>query len=170
MFYEYDRNSAVSYAKRWALDRNPKYKDYELWGGNCTNFISQSIHAGLIPFDYEGNNIMKQWYWHSDISRTPSWTGSEPFYQYLINNNNSNTSNFGVYARLAEYDELEIGDVIQLVENNKAYHTMIITDVIFEDGEIYDYLISQNTYDLLDYPLSLKVGERRYIKILGYYK
>ena len=26
------------------------------------------------------------------------------------------------------------------------------------------------TYDLLDYPLSLKVGERRYLKIFGYYK
>lgn len=170
MFYEYNRESAVSYAKRWALDRNPQYKDYDPWGGNCTNFISQSIHAGLIPFDYEGNNIMKQWYWHNDSSRTPSWTGSEPFYQYLINNNNSKTSNFGVYARLAEYDELEIGDLVQLVKDDKAYHTMIITDVIYEDDEVSDYLISQNTYDLLDYPLSLKVGERRYIKILGYYK
>lgn len=170
MFYEYNRQSAVDYARRWALDRNPKYKDYELWGGNCTNFISQCLFAGKIPMDNSGDNIMKQWYWYSDSSRTPSWTGSEPFYQYLINNNKNSSSNYGVYAKLADYDELEIGDIVQLIQDNKAYHNMIITEVILDGDEISDYLICQNTYDLLDYPLSLKVGERRYIKILGYYK
>ena len=41
VFYEYNREAAVSYARRWALGRNPAYMDYELWGGDCTNFISQ---------------------------------------------------------------------------------------------------------------------------------
>ena len=170
MFYEYDRIAAVEYARRWALDRNPNFKDYEEFGGNCTNFISQCINAGGIPMDHQGNNIMKQWYWYSDKNRTPSWTGSQPFFEYLINNNNDDTDNFGVYASESTYDELELGDLVQLIENGRAYHTMIISRILLDGDEVYDYLVCQNTYDLLDYPLSLKVGERRYLKIFGYYK
>ena len=120
--------------------------------------------------DHQGNNIMKQWYWYSDKNRTPSWTGSQPFFEYLINNNNDDTDNFGVYASESTYDELELGDLVQLIENGRAYHTMIISRILLDGDEVYDYLVCQNTYDLLDYPLSLKVGERRYLKIFGYYK
>lgn len=162
----YDREKARDYARKWALSRNPAYHDYEEWGGNCTNFISQCVHAGKIPFDNQPPYI---WYWYSDYSRTPSWTSAEAFYQYLINNNTSKTQNFGVYARNAEYNELEIGDIAQLVYEGKAFHTMMITEVILEDDYLIDYYESQNTYDLLDYPLSMKAGEQRYIKILGYY-
>ena len=169
MFFEYDRISAMEDARRWALSRNPRFKDYENWGGNCTNYISQCINAGKIPMDNRGNNIMKQWYWYEDNKRTPSWTSSQLFFEYCINNNKEDTENFGIYAVETSYDKLELGDIVQLVENNKAYHTMIITNILLNNNEIYDYLICQNTYDLLDYPLSLKVGERRYLKILGYY-
>lgn len=170
MFYEYDRIAAVQYARQWALGRNPKFKDYENWGGNCTNYISQCVNAGGVPMDPYGDNVMKEWYWYSDTNRTPSWTGSQPFFEYFTGNNNDNTNNFGVYAVEASYNELELGDVVQLIKDGKAYHTMIITKVLLDGDYVYDYLVSQNTYDLLDYPLSLKVGERRYLKIFGYYK
>ena len=169
MFFEYDRVAAVEYARKWALSRNHQFKDYEQLGGNCTNYISQCINAGGIPMDSDGNNVMKEWYWYSDNKRTPSWTGAQPFFEYLTSNNTYDTDNFGIYASQVSYDELELGDIIQLVDNNKAYHTMIITRIILDGDNIYDYLICQNTYDLLDYPLSLKVGERRYLKIFGYY-
>ena len=155
----YNRESAAKYAMKWALSRNSAYRDYEEWGGDCTNFISQCVHAGGIPFDHNGNNILKQWYWYSDISRTPSWTGAEPFYKYIIGNNSKDTQNFG------------IGDIVQLVyEDNLAYHNMIISDIILDGDFLVDYLICQHTYDLLNYPLSLKAGDRRYIKIFGYYE
>ena len=64
----------------------------------------------------------------------------------------------------------EIFNVIKNEDINNAYHNMIISEVILEGDYLIDYLICQHTYDLLDYPLSLKEGERRYIKILGYYK
>ena len=168
-FKEYDRLKAVEYAQKWALSRNPKYKDYEQWGGDCTNFISQCVKAGNVPMDNFGKDELKKWYWYSDTNRTPSWTGAEPFYKYIIGNNNSDTNNYGIYARYANYNELELGDIVQLVFENEAYHTMIITGIILDGEYLIDYLICQHTYDLLDYPLSLKEGERRYIKILGYY-
>ncbi|MEG0856256.1 MAG: amidase domain-containing protein [Terrisporobacter sp.] len=170
MFYEYDRMSAVEYATKWALSRNIRFTDYSEMGGDCTNFISQCINAGKIPMDKVGNNIIEQWYWYSDKERTPSWSGADFFYNYLTRNNKENTSKFGVYARLAKYEELELGDIVQLIENNEAYHNMIITDIITENGQVIDYLVCQHTMDLLNYPLSLKIGEQRYIKIIGYYK
>ena len=66
MFFEYDRVAAVEYARKWALSSNPQIKDYEQWGGNCTNYISQCINAGGIPMDSDGNNVMKEWYWYSN--------------------------------------------------------------------------------------------------------
>ena len=87
----------------------------------------------------------------------------------MIGNNKENTQNFGVYARVAAYNELELGDIVQLVHEGRGIHTMIVTNIILEGDYLVDYYISQHTYDLLDYPLSLKYGEKRYIKILGYY-
>lgn len=170
MFYEYDRLGAVDYAKTWALKRNPKFIDYSDMGGDCTNYISQCVNAGNINMDKIGSNIMQQWYWYSDKERTPSWTGAEFFYQYFINNNKESTSRFGVFAMATDYSNLDLGDVVQLVENNKAYHTMIVTDVIYYEDVLIDFLVSQHSYDLLDFPLSQKIGEKRFLKILGYYK
>lgn len=165
----YDREKAVEYAQRWALSHNPAYNNYEDYGGDCTNYISQCVKAGNIPFDNDGSDVLKKWYWYSDYSRTPTWTAAEPFYKYIIGNNNENTQNFGVYARLANYNELELGDIVQLIYEGRAYHNMIVTEIILDGDYLVDYLICQHTYDLLNYPLSLKEGERRYIKILGYY-
>lgn len=36
-FIKYNREEATKYATKWALSRNPAYKDYEKWGGDCTN-------------------------------------------------------------------------------------------------------------------------------------
>jgi hypothetical protein len=168
--YIYDRLSAVEYAKKWALGSNPQYKNYKGMGGDCTNFISQCIHAGGIPFDSSKKNSWLNWFWYNDSERTPSWTAAEAFYNYIINNNNENTQNFGVYAKEISKDELELGDIVQLVNEENAYHTMIITEIVEKNGKIVDYLICQHSYDLLDYPLSLKYGQKRYIKIFGYYK
>lgn len=170
-FVRYDRISAVKYATKWALSRNPSYKDYEQWGGDCTNFVSQCLHAGGIPFDNIGNNILKQWYWYDDQNRTPSWTGAQPFYQYVTTNNSRQTQNYGIYAIETNYNQLQLGDVVQLThEDDFAYHNMIITDIILDGNFLIDYLISQHTYDLLNYPLSMKQGQKRYLKILGYYE
>ena len=42
----YQRERAVEYARRWALDRNPLFADFSGIGGNCTNFVSQCVLAG----------------------------------------------------------------------------------------------------------------------------
>ena len=168
---EYDIEKAVAYARKWALDHNPTYANYELYGGDCTNYISQCLRAGNIPFDNIGEHVLKKWYWYSDSSRTPSWTAADAFGRYIIKNNSELTQNHGIYAEVVDYNQLEIGDLIQLVYQGRDYHTMIVTQVILDDRNyLLDYLICQHTEDLLDYPLSEKIGERKYIKIFGYYQ
>lgn len=39
----YNRTKVADYAKQYATKTNPNYKRYNL---NCTNFVSQAIHAG----------------------------------------------------------------------------------------------------------------------------
>ena len=48
----YDRNAAVAYARKWAMDRNPAYYNFDGIGGDCTNFASQSIYAGSKIMNY----------------------------------------------------------------------------------------------------------------------
>ena len=80
---EYDRKKAIRYAKKWAYSRNKKYLDFENIGGDCTNFISQCI--------YEGSKVMNYtkdlgWYYINGNNKSPSWTGVEFLYEFLVNN------------------------------------------------------------------------------------
>lgn len=78
----YDRNLAIGYALKWALDRNPKYYNYDRLGGDCTNFISQCLFAGMSQMNYSSN----PWYYIDANRKSPSWTGVEFLYDFLINN------------------------------------------------------------------------------------
>lgn len=80
---DYDRHLAVSYAKKWAFARNPKYYNYDSIGGDCTNFISQCIYAGSNVMNY---NKVNGWYYINGNNKSPSWTGVEFLYDFLINN------------------------------------------------------------------------------------
>ena len=42
----YDRDRALTYAREWAMSRNPLFIDYTGFGGDCTNFVSQCLVAG----------------------------------------------------------------------------------------------------------------------------
>ena len=77
----YNRENAVTYAKRWALSRNPLFTDYTRLGGNCTNFVSQAILAGSCAMDYSSPF---GWYYASDGDRAPAWTGVEFLYNFLV--------------------------------------------------------------------------------------
>lgn len=48
--HNFDRNSMVNYANKYAYSRNPNYGDFSKLGGDCTNFVSQIIKAGGSTF------------------------------------------------------------------------------------------------------------------------
>ena len=152
----YERENAVRYARKFAFSQNPYFQSFAGIGGNCTNFVSQSIFAGSCQMNYTPTF---GWYYISLSERSPSWTGVEFFYDFITKN-----KGIGPFGREASLDELEIGDVIQLGRNGVGYyHTLIVVGF---DGP--DTLIAAQTDDALDRPLSSYNNDyARYIKIEG---
>ena len=120
MIKEYNRQKAKEYAKEWAFSRNPKYYAFDNLGGDCTNFISQCIFAGSGIMNYTPTT---GWYYINSNKRSPSWTGVEYLYNFLVNN-----TGVGPFAKEISPIQSEIGDIIQLGNSQKFYHSLIIVE------------------------------------------
>ncbi len=152
----YEREKALLYAERYAFSQNPIFGDFRGIGGNCTNFVSQCVYAGTCKMNYTKTF---GWYYISLDERAPAWTGVDYFYNFMTEN-----QGVGPFGKEATRDECEIGDVIQLGnEESGFYHSLII--VGFEGDDI---LIAAQTDDALRRPLSTYTYDNiRFIKILG---
>ncbi|MBO4962425.1 MAG: amidase domain-containing protein [Clostridia bacterium] len=150
----YDRDKAVEYAIKYATTRNPKYYNFDKIGGNCTNYASQCLYAGLPIMNYSANG----WYYNSISNRSPAWTDVNFFYDFLINN-----KSVGPYATKVDISLAEVGDFIQLKNQTRWYHTLVICDLLEND-----ILVCANSIDSLLRPLSTYYfKELRVVKILG---
>ena len=81
---KYNRKKAIEYAQKWAYARNPKYYNFDSVGGDCTSFISQCLYAGTGVMNYNKHN---GWYYINGNNKSPSWSGVEFLYKFLIENN-----------------------------------------------------------------------------------
>jgi hypothetical protein len=157
---EYNRQNAVEYAHRWALDRNPKYLDFDDYGGDCTNFASQVIYAGSRKMNY---TPIYGWYYNSAYDRTPSWTGVEFFHNFLIGNKGA-----GPFAKEVDVSEIRIGDVIQLSFNGNYFQHSPVVVSTGSPVTLDNILISTHTYDRDNYPITnYSYSKIRFIHIVG---
>ena len=108
----YFRERAVTYARKYAFGQNPIFGNFRGIGGNCTNFVSQCIYAGSCVMNYTPTF---GWYYVSLEDRSPSWTGVEFFRNFMVEN-----TDVGPFGREVGQDEIEIGDVIQLGNNEEG--------------------------------------------------
>lgn len=152
----YDRERAYLYAERWAFSRNPLFENYTGIGGDCTNFVSQSIYAGSCVMNYTPTF---GWYYISPTDRAAAWTGVAYFYNFLTTN-----EGIGPYGREVNAGGLEIGDVIQLMrEDGTFYHSLLVTG--FDES---GYLVSAHSNDAFNRPLSsYTFAAARYLHIDG---
>lgn len=151
----YNRTAAVAYARRWALDRNPAYYDFSEIGGDCTNFASQCIYAGARTMNY---TPVMGWNYVSLQKRTPSWSGVEYLYNFLVNN-----KSIGPYAHVISQAEALPGDIVQLgTMSGNFYHSPVITAIT------PIILVAAHSDDSLDRPLSsYNYGALRFLHIDG---
>jgi hypothetical protein len=144
--FEYDRKKALDYAHKWAYKRNPAYYDFEEIGGDCTNFASQVIYAGSGVMNY---TPVYGWYYINSGSRTPSWTGVNFIYDFLVNNKSS-----GPFAEIVDVKDAKPGDIAQLsfVGGGIFNHSPVIvqTGNPVNTGNI---LIAAHTFNCDYYPL-----------------
>ena len=161
----YRADRAVSYARTWALSRNPLFIDFTGFGGNCTNFVSQCILAGGGVMNYTPDF---GWYYTSPEDRAPAWTGVEYFYDFITRAPEFVSRNGGVgpFAEETPRPFIVPGDVIQLAdENGDWYHSMIVSEV--RNEEIY---VCAHSVDSLDRALSTYTYDAiRFLHILGIY-
>lgn len=116
--YYYNRLEAVKYAEYWWDDRNPAYRNFP---DNCTNFVSQCLHAGETPMTGYPN-IRKGW-WQRENQWSWSWAVAHSFYWYLSG------ATTGLRAKVVEKPEdLILGDIIayDFEDDGRWNHTTIV--------------------------------------------
>ncbi len=152
----YNRERAVTYARRWALSRSPLFADFSGIGGNCTNFVSQCIYAGCCTMNYTPTF---GWYYISSEDRAPAWTGVEFLYDFL-----TTSDGVGPFAVPVSRIQVLPGDVIQLADSTgDFYHSLLISEI--QGSQI---LVCSHSADSLDRPLSTyNYATARFLRIEG---
>lgn len=97
------------------------------------------------------------WYYANANNKSPSWTGVEYLYNFLINNKYE-----GPRGILVSKKDVEIGDVIQLSFSSNIYgHTLLITSIDNNDIKICAHTIDSKNRSLDSYSYE----KARFIKI-----
>jgi len=156
----YRRGAAVSYAHRWAFDRNPRYYNFDALGGDCTNFASQVIFAGAGRMNYLPTF---GWYYHTANNRSPSWTGVEYLYQFLIKNEGP-----GPFAVETGPEDIAPGDVIQLSFDGSSFAHSPVVVKTGKPATPDNILVAAHTFNSDNRPLSSYAYKKtRFLHILG---
>lgn len=157
----YDRETAVAYAHRWAYHRNPDYYNFDELGGDCTNFASQCLYAGSGVMNYTPTF---GWYYNSQYSRAPAWTGVEFFYNFLTRKKESP----GPVGRQADMAEVQPGDFVQLrfAAGPFAHNPVVVA--VGSPSSLDSILVAAHSEDSDNRPLSTyPIAEARFLHILG---
>lgn len=159
----YQREKVYEYAKKWAYSRNPNYYNFDPVGGDCTSFASQCIYAGSKIMNYSPN---KGWYYINGNQKSPSWSGVEFLYDFLIHN--QSLGPFGIQLGEENKQALQIGDIAQLSFDGKKYaHTLVITE-IQKVEDLNKIKIASHTFDSFNQPIgNYQFQKIRFIHIQG---
>lgn len=152
----YDREAALAYADRWALSRNPAYLDFSNLGGDCTNFISQCLYAGIGVMNYTPDT---GWYYINGNRKAPAWTAARYLHRFLLNN-----QGVGPYAREMGPGDMVPGDLVQLMNASGVfYHSLLIMRIVGDQ-----IFIATHTLDAYMRPLSsYNYYAASFMKIVG---
>lgn len=154
------RARAVAYAHRWAFSRNPEYANFDLMGGDCTNFVSQCLYAGCRVMNFTPD---VGWYYQSLNDRSAAWTGVQYLFTFLTTNLGP-----GPYGSMLPLEDAEPGDIIQLSFNGSRYaHSLLVTQAGARP-DASNIMLTSHTLDAHNRPLmTYPYQELRLIHIEG---
>ncbi|MBD8070615.1 amidase domain-containing protein [Bacillus sp. PS06] len=115
--YEYNRLAAVKYAERWWNNYNPAFKTFEV---DCTNYVSQCLHAGGVPMN--GYPDQSKGWWMRNNKWSYSWSVAHSLRWHLGGAG-------GVQAKEVDSpQDLLVGDVIcyDFEGDGRFDHTTIV--------------------------------------------
>ena len=156
-YVKYNRSQAIFYALNWWNKRNPKFYDFDDLGGDCTNFVSQCLLYG----GYE--MLPDKWYYSSLNYRSPSWSGVNELYAFLLTNKHQNSPR----GKLVSMEEISEGDIIQMAITSEIFHhTVLVTQVSLPINPD-NIFITCHTNDARNIPLSSYAYQKiRFIKLI----
>jgi hypothetical protein len=170
----YDRINSVKYADKycgipWASGSstkyNKRYTNYSGIGGNCTNYVSQSIgdkEGGGLRFDGTWNTTYRK---YSGSDGSSAWVNADAFKNYLIYSGRGKVLGKGTFkdliSPLPDYpcgaiQKLDLGDVICYAKGRDIDHFAIVTGF---DSHGYP-LVNTNTIDRYHVPWDLGWGDK----------
>ncbi|MEK3887585.1 amidase domain-containing protein [Bacillus sp. FSL K6-3431] len=117
--FVYNRLDAVRYAEKWWNTYNPAYEKFDV---DCTNYISQCLHAGGAPMRAYPNRSKGWWYQNKNWSY--SWSVANALKVYLQG------SKTGLKAKeVTDPLQLKLGDVIcyDFQGDGRFDHNTIVT-------------------------------------------
>lgn len=174
----YDVEKAVEYARKYALDRNREYPEFE---ENCTNFASQCLVAGGIKMQgkedisksnrWKSVNVDDQWYsvseyieehGHRHYNTTLNFVNTNEFIRYFTEERGYELSVYeNTYdGKLDYYQQVSCGDVYILYNvEGEVDHIGLITGI----GDMNVYYCA-NTSDKRDYS-AFNISDMLYPKI-----
>ncbi|MFA5524216.1 MAG: amidase domain-containing protein [Tissierellales bacterium] len=138
------RMKAVKYADEfcgaaslpeYGFKYNPKYKNYNSLGGDCTNFASQVMHAG----GFKRNDTWN----YSNGSGSKAWVNAQAFKNYMLYSGRASLITSGNYDKVlkASYKLLP-GDIIAYEKKGTIAHISVITGI---DSKGYALVNSHNS-------------------------
>lgn len=161
----YSATSAVNYAREYATDYNTaEYPSFKFAGGDCTNFVSQCLHAGGKSMDgtctsagvYQDISdwFMKKieyqdsWSYMVDYGYSTSWVNAGDFKTYWLSRCDGYSYETDVDGIISACSK---GDIVQLCDENTRvpYHSIIVT---YKSGTTAKYC--GHSSDRLDYAIS----------------
>ncbi|MFJ3230044.1 amidase domain-containing protein [Streptomyces sp. NPDC086787] len=118
----YDYNAMVAYATKYWKNYNTAYPDFngQGAGGDCTNFVSQSLKAGGWKHVPGYTNDFHKWFGNADI-QSDSFIGVNEFSWFALSSKR--------VTSLANVYQMDLGDVLQMDFNKDGSkdHSMIVT-------------------------------------------
>lgn len=120
----YNRQQAVAYAERYWNSHNPAFHFFP--EDDCTNYISQCLHAGGFPMEFSKSRARGWWYRNGSWSY--SWVIANSLYWYLKRKAQS----------VSQAQDLQLGDVISVdFEGDGRWNHSGIVTYKDENGEPY---------------------------------
>lgn len=148
--YSYNRQAAVDYAKVNAYNNVPGSWLYQFHGGDCTNFVSQSLYlAGGWP--ERGTQWAPQYQWYFDgvfnSQHSNSWTVVGEFGDFITTSGRGTKVSFSHNDVWARPTQFTTGDILQAdwTGDGSWDHTMMITGITGNDVSV-----TQHTHNELD--------------------
>lgn len=123
-----NRSAMFTYMRNNYNKRPARWGDFDDYGGDCTNFVSQILYAGTGGVMDSSGDL--KWFYKSYSDRSSSWTSVNALYNYLTRNKGRGPQGILASGTILNYS-MKPGDIIQ---------------IDFQSDGTYDHSVAINSF------------------------